>query len=907
MVVGGAKGITAEVCVDLANRFGCNLALVGRSALEHDDPLSVDMDAAKARAKERIEESGERVTPVAVQDELWPLESQRKIAENIRRMREAGSDVEYFSCDVADQANVDALFDRVRERFGEVDGIIHAAGVEESKMLDDKTPESFDKVFCGKAFGGLNLWRAAQSDEPSFFLAFSSVAGRFGNEGQVDYSAANEVLGKLVAKINATSNTRGLIIDWTAWDEVGMATAGSMRSILEHRGVEFLPPAIGAPLVGDAMERGLVGEVLVAGKLGQMAGGDDVLERSAMKEQTDTFEQEYVFVDRVTERDADSKLVVERVFDPERDYFLDDHVYQGVPVLPGVMGYEFMVETATELIGQEVAEVSDVSFERAVKFHHGEPLRIIATAEVVESNGSSPTVAVKLETEREAKTGRTLRHEHFTATVTFGPKPEQPDTPLQLDPTTTYLRGPNKLEIYKRFFHTGRFQVMESLPHVGDDAIVGYGRNPTGRLTASQNGHVFLTDPMVREMAFQTAGLWGMKKNELSYLPYKVGRARQYGTARPGEGINVRCLRRDDASEHAIAFDVEVRAQDGRLLQVMEKVEMIGHRRLEESENFGDFPTRRMTVRRLSYPEAELMLNDAGLEPDDVLVDEEREAFERLISDRRRSEWLAARVAAKDLVACHLRNFYGYRPALADVVVLKDDNGAPYIELRGEAATALPDAELPPTTITHSHGVAIAGIAAPGEPSTVGIDLEVIEPRNDSFAKNYFTENERQLEVPSDLLGSDDDPRSTLLTLLWSIKESVSKALGLGLNLKLGEVLVTGLRKDGEDVRATVQLRERAEQAYAELGGRSLEVCSKLDGTFALSLAWLELAEAIDQSQPVDIRNDERAERTPKASTPDNWAEHAAVAALLKHKGLLKQSKLGDAKVKGEDISPWKA
>ena len=39
MVVGGAKGITAEVCVDLANRFGCKLALVGRSSLDHDDPL----------------------------------------------------------------------------------------------------------------------------------------------------------------------------------------------------------------------------------------------------------------------------------------------------------------------------------------------------------------------------------------------------------------------------------------------------------------------------------------------------------------------------------------------------------------------------------------------------------------------------------------------------------------------------------------------------------------------------------------------------------------------------------------------------------------------------------------------------------------------------------------------------
>ena len=58
----------------------------------------------------------------------------------MERMRAAGSEVAYFSCDVADEESVHALFDEVAERFGKVDGIIHAAGVEESKFLDDKTP-----------------------------------------------------------------------------------------------------------------------------------------------------------------------------------------------------------------------------------------------------------------------------------------------------------------------------------------------------------------------------------------------------------------------------------------------------------------------------------------------------------------------------------------------------------------------------------------------------------------------------------------------------------------------------------------------------------------------------------------------------------------------------------------------
>ncbi|MFW5968866.1 MAG: SDR family oxidoreductase, partial [Persicimonas sp.] len=571
VVIGGAKGITAEVALDLAERFGCKLALVGRSKLDHPDPLSIDFDAEKKKAKKRIEERGDRVTPVRVQQELKPLRSAHTIATNLKRMHDAGAEAEYFSCDVSERRSVDTLFEEVANRFGRVDGVIHAAGVEESKFLADKTVESFDKVFCGKALGGLNLWESVREHNPAFFITFSSVAGRFGNAGQVDYSAANEVLNKLVARINATTDTRALSIDWTAWDEVGMATHGSMRTILEARGVEFLPPDIGAPIVGDAMQRGLTGEYLVAGELGEMAG-EEILERSALTQSESVEKSQLVFVDHV-DKAGDEKVVVERVFDPERDYFLNDHVYQGVPVLPGVMGYEFMVEAASQLVDGHVIEVSDVGFERAIKFHHGDPLRVIATATVAERGAKDTTVAVELESVREAKTGRTLRKTHFTATVTLGSRaPERPE-PMQLDPSEAFLAGPDKLDIYRRYFHTGSFEVLEEVPHVGDETVIGYGRKPTGRLTASQNGHVFVTDPMVREMALQTAGLWGMKNENRSYLPLAIERSRQFGVARPGEGICIRCRHRDDASEHAIAFDVEITTADGRLLQVMDKVE----------------------------------------------------------------------------------------------------------------------------------------------------------------------------------------------------------------------------------------------------------------------------------------------------------------------------------------------
>ena len=55
----------------------------------------------------------------------------------------------------------------------------------------DKPDKEFDLVFDVKADGFFNLLRAARGMPLGATVAFSSVAGRFGNAGQTDYSAAN--------------------------------------------------------------------------------------------------------------------------------------------------------------------------------------------------------------------------------------------------------------------------------------------------------------------------------------------------------------------------------------------------------------------------------------------------------------------------------------------------------------------------------------------------------------------------------------------------------------------------------------------------------------------------------------------------------------------------------------------
>ena len=68
-------------------------------------------------------------------------------------------------------------------------------------------------------------------------VAFSSIAGRFGNGGQADYSAANDLLCKIASSFRTTRpETRGIAIDWTAWGGIGMATRGSIPKMMETGG-----------------------------------------------------------------------------------------------------------------------------------------------------------------------------------------------------------------------------------------------------------------------------------------------------------------------------------------------------------------------------------------------------------------------------------------------------------------------------------------------------------------------------------------------------------------------------------------------------------------------------------------------------------------------------------------------
>jgi NAD(P)-dependent dehydrogenase (short-subunit alcohol dehydrogenase family) len=270
LITGGARGITAEIACALAERYQPNLIIVGRSPRpevdEAPDTASLtEPTAIKQAIMARLATEGRKASPAEVEAEFRALLRDREIRGNLSRLTETGAHVEYHSLDVRDREALARLITDVTARFGNIAGVVHGAGVIEDKLLRDKTPESFDRVFGTKVQSAQALAELLDPEELKFCVFFASIASRYGNRGQSDYAAANEVLSKLAMELDRRWPARVFSIAWGPWKQVGMVA--ELEPHLEARGVALIHPAVGAAKFIEELEFGWKGEseVLIAG------------------------------------------------------------------------------------------------------------------------------------------------------------------------------------------------------------------------------------------------------------------------------------------------------------------------------------------------------------------------------------------------------------------------------------------------------------------------------------------------------------------------------------------------------------------------------------------------------------------------------------------------------------------
>lgn len=570
-VVSGAAGsITAAIIEDLASAGGIFYLLDLTPAPDPSDPDLLryveDRQGLMRELSERIAQTGERATPAKVQRLLSGVERKVVALAGIRAVERRGGRVNYRRVDLTEAGAVASIIDEVRRAHGKIDVLVHAAGLEVSRMLPDKEPREFDLVFDVKAEGWFNLMRAAWDLPVGATVAFSSIAGRFGNVGQTDYAAANDLLCKYGSAMRALRpGMRAITVDWTAWADIGMASRGSIPKMMAAAGIDMLSPAVGISVVRAELSAGaLAGEVIIAGALGALVkpwDGSGGVEPGAVR-------GEGPIGGALVDITADGALVVETTLDPRAQPFLDDHRIGEVAVLPGVMGLEAFAEAATLLLpGFRVIELSDVAFLAPLKFYRDEPRSIRVQVQLIaiqERFAASCRLIGSRCLHGQSEPQVTT---HFTACLMLARQLEpirDAAPPPPADPVVTAE------DIYRVYFHGPAYQVLDGAwPSAG--ALVGRMREglPPNHRPEQQP---LAIAPRLVELVFQAAGVLEIGRTGTLGLPARVGRIepRRFELQAAGQRLFALVRPLSESGGGPQRYDATVVDESGRIYLLLE-------------------------------------------------------------------------------------------------------------------------------------------------------------------------------------------------------------------------------------------------------------------------------------------------------------------------------------------------
>ena len=573
LVTGGARGVTAEVAVVLAETYCPTLVLIGRTPtptpeLDYLVGLTSEPEMKKAIA----DALGAEGTPRAVGDLYKKVIAQREVRTTIERVQQAGAKVAYFPVDITDGRAVADLLHQVRVKFGPVSALVHGAGVLADKRIEDLTGEAFDHVYATKVDGLRTLLDLLSQEELKALVLFSSTTARLGRIGQLAYACANEVLNKTAqVESRRRPGARVVAINWGPWDG-GMVTP-ALRRMFETEGVGAIPLADGATfLIQELNAAGRTVEVIalvkapargVAGSgVVPVPGTSGVIPAPGLP----------VMSPPNPLPSADMTVAFERGVDVATHPVLKSHVLDGLAVLPVTLHLEWLAHAALHgNPGFQFHGFNDLRVTSGVKIDAGSQIVVRALAGKTAKQDKLLVVPVELRGKK--KDGRDVIYSRAEIVLASAlPKPPPADRPPTVAPVSYDVA-----RAYREFlFHGQDLHGIAEIVGSSEKAFVGsaYPAPPPADWFESPLRSGWIADPLVLDVAFQMMILWTQGAHGSASLPSFVGRYRQFRKTYPADPITVVIrITRDDA--RLARADIDFLAPDGQVVGQMQDYECI--------------------------------------------------------------------------------------------------------------------------------------------------------------------------------------------------------------------------------------------------------------------------------------------------------------------------------------------
>lgn len=362
LATGGARGVTAVMVEALLRDYGCTVIACGRSPLEPGppDPESAEVEAAfYAKFLQQHPEASAAEMRRHYRQLLGSWEAHRRLAQ----LAELPGRVRYLALDVTDPTAVDAAIAALVAELGRIDMILHGAGVQFSKRLEDRSLAEFRQTFDAKVGSLHHLVEACRrvTGRVVPVHALTSAYSIFGNDGQHDYGAANLTLDRLCQLTAVGDQPAWSSLAWSAWNGVGMTRGSEYQALAARRNLALLEPPQGQRLFRQA--------------IAEQAGARVHLPLSAA-------ERTRYRVRTLPHQPAGpvSRTVELAVQMDEMDYLVH-HRARGAATLPGAWIVDLMVRAVLRLTAAPVDHVTceDIRFQRFVRAdnRHDARLRVV--------------------------------------------------------------------------------------------------------------------------------------------------------------------------------------------------------------------------------------------------------------------------------------------------------------------------------------------------------------------------------------------------------------------------------------------------------------------------------------------------------------------------------------------------
>jgi enediyne polyketide synthase len=517
LVSGGGKGIAAECALGLARNSGCRMVLLGRSSPELDSAL----------------------------------------ASNLARFAAAGIEFRYEQADISAGGQVEAALRRIPSSWGPISAVLHGAGANTPKPIEDLAPQDLFQTLAPKITGLENILSNIDPERLTTLVTFGSFIARSGMPGEADYAFANAALGQMVEAWQASHpHCSCLNLEWSVWAGTGMGQRLGVIDSLKHRGIHPITVDEGVRFLQAALQhRDLPASTVVTSRFARQA-------TLRMKE-TETPLLRFLEEMRV------DFPGVECVADAEvslgNDPYLEDHVLDGEYLFPAVMGLEAMAHVARAVSGSPLTpRFLNVRFDRPIVVSRNKPLRIRIAALQTAPGRVSVTI-------RSAETS--FQADHFGAECIFDDR-ALGTAPL-LPARRELVEGVNpSSDLYGNIlFHKGRFQRVHLYRCVRAHESVAEIRpasadNWFGRHLPQD---LLLGDPAARDAAIHSVQVC---VPSTTLVPISVESITLDSTW-PAEAAEVRASERE-SHDGVYVYDLEVVDQDNRLRERWEGIRYRG-------------------------------------------------------------------------------------------------------------------------------------------------------------------------------------------------------------------------------------------------------------------------------------------------------------------------------------------